>query len=182
MKIGNTLYRSMLMILLSMCFFSCTGTAHNASVKSDTSILAAYDHPLLINSDTPFCQVNLVSSGKKLSAGKKILLLFDDPLVLQNPDGVYEVYVTREKIDLKNLSSSNPGYINVLDLYALTVTDPPNYLSIDLTKKSVQWAKDGQALAPLIMTILFRGNTMPDNLESKNAGQMKVQRIRVVQE
>lgn len=179
---GKVFYSSVLAMSVCLFNFSCKGGERNQSTGKDTSILARSEQSFTIETGKPFYQAILISSGKKLSGDKKILLLLDDPAIRQNPDGVYEVYVTLETNDVKMLSPSHPGFINVLDLYALTVSEPPNYLSVDLTKKSVELAKDGQPFQSLNVTILFRGNVLPGNVESKKAGQMTVKGMRIVQE
>ena len=170
------------LMFLCLYFSSCKGAQRNASAESDTTLLAANDQSITINADKTFYQAALLSSGKKFSAGKKVLLLLDAPSVLQNPDGVYEVYISGEKIDVKTLSSSHPGFINVMDLYVLTEKDAPRYLSFDLTKKIMTWANDRQPFPPLTVTILFRGNVLPGNQESKQAGKMTLKDIKIVQE
>jgi hypothetical protein len=179
---GKMFYSSVLAMSVCLFSFSCKGAERNRAIGKDTSILALNEQSFTIEIGKPFYQATLISSGKKLSGYKKVLLLLDHPVILQNPDGVYEVYISPETNDVKMLSPSHPGFINVLDLYALTVSEPPNYLSIDLSKKSVELAKDGQPLQPLNVTILFRGNGLPGNVESKKAGQMTVKGIRVIQE
>lgn len=174
--------RFVLVIFVCMIFTSCKGGEQKTSAKSDTAILAAYDHPFTISADTPYCQLSLVSSGNNLSGGKKIILFFDEPKVRQAPDGVYEVYITTGKNDIKSFSYSHPGFVNVLDIYELTAIDPPKHLSLDLTKISNQWEKDGLSLPNLFVTILFRGNKKVNNVESKLAGMLEVQRLRIIEQ
>ena len=182
MVTGKVFYSSVLAMLVCVFNFSCKGGERNSTADRDTSILARSEQSFTLETGKPFYQAILISSGKKLSGGKKVFLLLDEPAILQNPDGVYEVYVTPEKSDVKMLSPSHSGFVNVLDLYALTVSEPPNYLSVDLTKKLVELAKDGQPFQSLNVTILFRGNVLPGNVESKKAGRMTVKGMRVVQE
>lgn len=182
MGTAKIFYSSLLVMFVCLAGTSCKGAQRNVTVGSDTSILGVSKQSFTIETDKPFYQMALQSSGKKLSVDKKILLLLDKPDVIQNPDGVYEVYVSNETIDVKMLSSSHPAFVNLLDLYALTVNDPPKFLSVDLTKKLDALVKDGQLLSPLTVTILFRGNALPDNTESKQAGQTLVNGIRIVQE
>jgi hypothetical protein len=178
----KTFCSSLLVMIVCLAGTSCKGAERNITPVSDTSIIAASKQAFTIGTDKPFYQVALLSSGKKLSADKKILLLLDDTKVLNNPDGVYEVYVSGETTDVKMLSSSHPAFVNLLDLYALTANDPPKFLSVDLKGKLTALVKDGQLLSPITLTILFRGNMLPDNTESKQAGRMMVKGVRVIQE
>lgn len=170
--------------LMLICLFnsSCKGAERNSANGRDTSVLAANEQSFTIGTDRAFYQAELRSTGKKLSAEQKVFLWMDAPSVAQNPDGVYEVYITPEKSDVKMFSSSHPGFVNVLDLYILTGGAVPSFLSVDLTKKMQALGKAGHPLPPLFVTILFRGNSLPGNVESKQAGQLSLEGIRVVQE
>ncbi len=185
MVTGKVYYGAVLVVLVCLSASSCKGAERNSTDGKDTIILARSDQSFTIDSGRPFYQVKLTSTGQKLSEGKKVFLLLDTPRIMQNPEGVYEVYVTRESSDVKMLLSSDPGFVNVLDIYGLTVNEAPKLLSIDidLTKKLVGLAaKAGQPIPPIIVIILFRGNVSPGNIESKQAVQMTVKGMRLVQE
>lgn len=179
---GRVYYSFAWGMLLCLCSFYCKSEQRNESAFKDTNVLARNEKSFTINSDTSFYQAGLISTGQNLSGTNKILLLLGDPRVMQNPDGVYEVYASREAIDAKMLSSTHPGFVNVLDLYALTVNNPPNYLSVDLTKRLAELAKDGQPIFPVTVTIVFRGNALPDSSKSTQAGRLSVKGMRIVQE
>ena len=169
---------TILIIIICLAASSCKGAERNTTTGKDTSILATHEQSFTIDSVTPFYQARLISTGRKLSADKKVILLLDDPTILQNPDGVYEVYLSQEIIDVKMLVSSHPTFVNVLDLYALTVADPPKYISVDLSKAAEIFKNDPSR--PIIVTIVFRGNILPGNIESKKAGKMRVRGMRMV--
>jgi len=182
MNTGHVVFSSVLLLFVNLYDASCKGTERNAVTGKDTIILAGNQHSFKVDGTQSFFQAELTSTGKNFSDDKKLLLLFDRPINSRDPEGVYEVYVTRESPDVKTLSSFNPGFVNVLDIYVLTADAPPHYLVVDLSKKSGEWAKDGQAIPSLIVTVKFRGNVSPDNTESKQAGQLSVKGIRIVQE
>ncbi len=182
MVTGNVFFGLVLGTMTGLFGFSCKGAEQNSSSVIDTSILARSDQPFTIETNKTFYQLKLISAGKKFSGNKKLTMLLDAPSVLKNPDGVYELYVSGETNDVKTLSPSHPAFVTVLDLYTLTVSDPPNYFAVDLTKKAIEWAKDGQPLPLLNVTILFRGNGLPGKIESTQTGQMAVKGIRIVQD
>ncbi len=182
MNTGKVFYGAVLGMIVGMSGSSCKGAERNSTPDKDTSVLARSAESFTINSAQPFYQGKLESSGKKLSPDKKTVLMLDQPKVDQTPDGVYEVYLTAEKSDTKTLSASHPGFVNVLDLYSLTTEAPPDYISVDLTKILIGLSKSGQALTPLYVTVLFKGNVMPDNsMASTQAGKLSIKSIRVVQ-
>jgi hypothetical protein len=174
-------YSSVLVMFIGLYGSSCKGAERNATAR-DTNILARSDRSFSIETGKAFYQTVVATTGEKVKKDKKILLLLDDPRIGQGPDGVYEVYVCREKCDINMLLPSHPGFVNVLDLYSLTVTEPPKHLLIDLTRKTVELVKKGQPFSSLYVTVLFRGNLLPGNVESKAAGQMTIMGMRVVQE
>lgn len=174
-------YSAVLAMFICLLNFSCKGAAKNITGDKDTNILARSEQSFTIETGNPFYQVIVVTTGKKVTGNKKILLLLDNPMIGQNPDGVYEVYICLEKCDINTLSSTHQGFVNVLDLYALTMSDSPNYLLVDLTRKTSEWVKDGQPFPSLYITVLFRGNMLPENIESKKAGQMSIAGMRIIQ-
>lgn len=182
MDIKKFLYSLWLSLLVSLSASSCKGAEPKAGAERDTSILARSDAAFTIESGKAFYQTSVITTGEKISAGKKLLLLLDNPVIGQNPDGVYEVYICRETCNVSDLSSSSPGFVNVIDLYVLTEKDPPTSISIDITKNIAGWTKAGEPFPSLMLTIVFRGNRMPGNVESVKAGKITVRGMRVVQE
>jgi hypothetical protein len=178
----NVFYGMVMTMAISLSS-SCKAAERKTASYRDTMILAKSIQPFTIDGSKPFYQVELKPVGPQLyDASKKIWLLLDDPQVIQDPDGVYEVYITPKPADIKMLASANPGFINVLDIYALTAGEPKKYLVNDLSKHMGKWMKEGQPFPPLVITVLFRGTLLPDNSESKKAGQMTVKSMRIVQE
>ena len=184
MNSSNLFYSSLMVLMMCLDGASCKGAERNAVTDKDTSVLARneHSHSFIIDNSSTFFQEKLISTGKNFSGDKKLVLLLDDPKLTQNPDGVYEVYITKEKTDVKMLSSLHSGFVNVLDFYVLTTSAPPKSLSVSMSKLTGGWAEKGQPLAEVYVTVLFRGNVLADGTESKKAGQMSVKGIRVVQE
>ncbi len=178
----NVRSRFVWFLVISLYSISCKGAERNAANDKDTTILARSVQSFTISNDRPFYQAEFISTGKKLSGNMKTVLLMDAVSIAKDPDGVYEVYITAEKSGLNLLSSSHPGFINVLDTYVLTAASSSNDLSIDLSKRVSDWAKDGQSFSSLVVTILFRGNKLPTGAESTQAGQLAVKGMRIVQQ
>ena len=174
-------YGAVMVMFVCLLDFSCKGAERNVATDNDTVVLAQSEQSFTIDTSKIFYQTKVMATGKKVTGDKKILLLLDDPAIAQNSDGVYEIYVCPEKCEVNILSSSHPGFVNVVDLYALTVSDPPDYLSVDITRKTSEWIKVGQPFPSIYITVLFRGNRLPEKIESRQAGQMVVAGMRVVQ-
>lgn len=176
------LYRIVMAVALCLLYSKCKASVQKGT-NADTVILAENVKPFSIDGSQPFYQVSVKAVEKKLYDNtKKIFLLLDDPHVTQNPDGVYEAYISMQKSDIKTLTPDKPDFVNVLDLYSLTSSQGKKHLSIDISKNMVQFVKAGNQFPPVVITILFRGNSLPGNSESENAGQITVKGVRIIQE
>jgi hypothetical protein len=168
-------------IMIAACLLSRPGFASGVN-RNDTSIIARSDKSFTIDRETTHFQVTLQSTGKKVTGNRKIMLVLDDAKLKENPDGVYEVYVSLQPYDIGSLNSKKTSFASVLDLYSLTAIDASKNISLDITKNVSRWAKDGSPSPHLVVTIVFRGNKLADNSESNRAGKFSVDGIRVVQE
>ncbi len=63
----------------------------------------------------------------------KTLLLLHQPRVINYPEGVYELYISREKPSAGSFKPSSQNFITLLDLYALSSPGAPKQLEIDIS-------------------------------------------------
>ena len=174
-------YLVLVCLYFSLSSSACRGNQRQAAVLQDTIILASNSKAFTINQATPVHQAALTISGQQFfSSDKKVWLLLDHPLVVKNPEGVYEVYLSDEK-NTNALTSSGAAFVNVLDLYSLTTDNPPPVIAVDLSRNWAGSNKNGNLPSTLYLTILFRGNSV-NGVESKQAGEMVVKGFRVIQE
>jgi hypothetical protein len=179
----HSVITGIVMVAVSLSFSTCKAAEKKTGPYRDTVVLAKSAQPFTIDYNKPFYQAELRPTElQQYDPSKKIWLLFDDPQVMQDPDGVYEIYITMLPADIKVLGPAMPGFVNVLDLYSLTNPEPKNYLVNDLSKHMEKWMKERQPFSPLFITVLFRGTLLPGNGESKKAGQLMIKGMRIVQE
>jgi hypothetical protein len=179
---SKTLFLLASLLFVGMFNVSCKGAEpHSIASGNDTLILAAIAPSFSLNTEKSFYQAKLTSSGKKVLTNKRTMLLLEDITISENPDGVYELYLSGEMNDKNLLSPSDSCFINLLDLYALTDSNNRNNISIDITKKISRNVIVGEKFPELTVTILFRGNILPDKADSKQAGRISVKKIKVIQ-
>lgn len=175
------IFRIGLMTIVSLSSLPCKA-GHKKPIDKDTIVLARSTQGFTIDSTQPFYQVNIQPDEKLFfDPAKKTLLIFDAPVVTLNPDGVYEIYITRDKSELKSFQPGLPGFVNLMDIYALTVPEPPSLLSADISWH-LEGVKKNEPLPPFVVSILFRGALLSGTRETKQAGIMTVKGIRIVQE
>lgn len=178
---GNVLFSSVL-VMFSCLFGSLSVAAeYNESFARDTSIIAKNQESFKIDSNKPFYQATLRSTGEKVAGNRKISLVLDDVKLKENPDGVYEIYVSLQPYATSELNPKKTSFAGVLDIYQLTEDGSKRTLTLDITKNLSRWVKDGSVSPHLVITILFRGNKFADNSESMKAGKLGVEGLRVVQ-
>jgi hypothetical protein len=179
----NSVIAGIMMVALHLSFSSCKAAGKKMGPFKDTVVLAKSIQSFTIDYDKPYYQVELRPTElQQYDPSKKIWLVLDAPKVMQNPDGVYEVYVTMLPADVKQLAPGMPGFVNVLDLYSLTNPEPKDFLVHDLSKHMERWTKERQPFSPLFITVLFRGTMIPGSGESKKAGQITIRGMRILQE
>ena len=101
--------------LVSSC---STGRPPNASNERDTVLLYKKDTLLKTGIVTAVLECRFSKSARaKYNSGLKTMLVLENPVVVTAPEGVYELYITGQPPQTDQLSSSQPGFVTVLDLY-----------------------------------------------------------------
>lgn len=171
-------------ILLVLFTFSaaCKMPPANMSMQVDTTILAASAKPITISGDEPVCDLRLdIIKGSRYNSAASFLLFLDKPSMPRPPEGIYEVYVSPRRLSKRELHPESPYFVSVLDTYSLTSGDEPTSLTLDLHSSRGILSQYLARSSFFIVTILFRGNTIPGNGMAKDAGKISFQGVRIGQ-
>lgn len=135
---------------------------------------ATRDKAVILNATTNVFQEEFkLTRPVDIAGDHKVVLIFENPVVKVNPDGAYEIYVSLVRSDVAKLESAAPEFANVLDLFSAT-TPGVERVETDLTPALKRIAPGGKGIRSLYVTILFRGNLMPDGkTPSREAGDVK---------
>lgn len=158
------------------------GRAVKICTGADTILLYKKD-TLLITGTVPTvlaCHFG-TNRTENYSSRLKILLLLENPKVATMPEGVYELYITSQPPDINNLSPSQPGFVNVLDLYSITAPAANNRLEIDISEHIKKLFLLKQPLPSAFISIRFGPIKFSDGSYSSKAGELHLSGIRMVQ-
>jgi len=156
-----------------LLIISSTGYCNNKNTKtvSDTIIIADTNTTVTIN-DAHSVQVIQLKPIAVAHGNRPVYLKFFNVEMNKNPEGVYEVYMSPEKMNIENLNPSDPYFTGVLDVYTPTSNKS---ISLKLPKSNLK------SLNNIYLTILFRGNQIAGNGSSTNAGEIKISRIQIAE-
>lgn len=150
----------------------------NGKAVSDSVRLAAQDRPWLLNRQRPGIQLSLTSPQvRPYQVNQQYTLCFDSVRLGNNPDGVYEVYLTKQTTAVAHLKPESPAFVGVLDTYQLTASAKPQTLCLDATEAVHNWR--GVSLNRCFVSVVFRGNTLPTGKQVQEAGRLSGGRIRL---
>jgi hypothetical protein len=148
------------------------------------------DTVLLYKKDTLFVTGTIASvfpfnfsknTPVKYNSRFKTLLLLENPAVVAMPEGVYELYITNHLPRINNLSSSQPGFVTVLDLYSLTEPAAGKHLEVDISEHIKKLFSTRQPLLSSYITIHFGAIKQADGNYSSKAGELRFTGIRIMQ-
>ena len=111
----------------------------------------------------------------------KTLLLLENSTVITLPEGVYEVYINYQPPDINNLSSSQPEFVNVLDLYSLTAPAASRRLEVDISEQIKKLFLLKQPLPAAYISIRFGAIKLPDGSYTTKTGELRFTGIQIVQ-
>lgn len=177
----------MINTLLAACIFSCcmscnTGKFAKAENNSDTTLLSSIGKPLIMG--TMPAVLPFTFSEKSMEAfdnNNKTWLLFDDPLITEAPDGVYEIYLTSQAPEINKLTATNPAFVNVLDLYSITAPGAKQIIEVDIRSHVQNLFLQNQKMQTVYVTLVFNGNGLADGSKSNKAGKIRFSGMRIVQ-
>ncbi len=172
---------------LAACMFTCCMSCQQGKMvktvnSSDTTLLSRIDKPVSVGA-IPAVSLFTFSENNHAAfdSNSQTWLLFDDPIVTEAPDGVYEIYLTDQPPLVNELTATNPAFVNVLDLYSITAPGAKQIIEVNITSAIKKMFLQKQELRPFYLTLIFSGNRLPDGSQSKNAGKMELRGIRMVQ-
>ncbi len=168
--------------ILTILSTSSAGRQQKVSHNGDTIVLCKTD-TLLITTSVPSVLKCCFSANAKAKYNNrfKTLLLLENPQLAATPDGVYEIYITSQLPDIKGLSSSQPGFLTVLDLYTLTAPAAKDRLEVDISQHIKKLILQKHLLKSVYFTIRFGAIKLPGGNYSANAGELRLTGIEMVQ-
>jgi hypothetical protein len=150
----------------------------NGVAVSDSVRLATQVRPWLLNRHRPGVQLALTSPQPRIyRTDYQYALCFDSVRLSGNPEGVYEVYITQQTTPIPHLKPEKPAFVGVLDTYQLTTSAKPQTLCLDATEVVQKWG--GASLKSCLISLVFRGNTLPSGKAAQEAGKLSGGRIRL---
>ena len=150
----------------------------NGEDRNDSVQLAAQTRPWLLNRQRPGVQLTLTTlQSRTYRADHRYTLCFDSVRLSVNPDGVYEVYLTKQATPISHLKPGSSAFAGVFDTYQLTASAKPQTLCLDATEAVQNWR--GALLNRCFVSIVFRGNKGPTGQSAREAGKLSGGRIRL---
>ena len=172
---------------LALCMFTCFMSCHPGKMVitepgSDTTLLARVDKPHTFEGVPAIFNFIFSEKSRNLyDSNGKTWLLFDDPLITEKPDGVYEIYVSDRSPNTISLKSTSPDFVNVLDLYSITAPGASQVIGVDISSHLKNIYAQKHQLPNIYVTLVFSGNLDTNGRQSKNAGKLQLGGIRLLQ-
>ncbi len=165
-------------------FFGACNTGRQTANRTDGDTILLYKKDTVLSTSTVpsvlTCQFS-ANSQAQYDSRRTTLLLLDNPAVTTLPDGVYEVYISFQPPGNKKLSSSQPDFVNVLDLYSLTAPGAKKWLTVDISEHIKKLFLLKQPLPSMYIIVQFGGLTLPDGSSTTQAGKLGITGFRIVQ-
>lgn len=164
------------------CCVSCKPGKLVKTVESDTTLLSRIDKEVIIGAVPSVSLFQFTEKSRAaFDSNNQTWLLFDDPRVIEAPDGVYEIYLTDQSPQINELTATSPAFLSVLDLYSITAPGAKQVIQVDISSAIKKMLLSKKTLGPFYLTLLFIGNLMPDGRPSGKAGELRVSGIRMLQ-
>ncbi len=170
-----------LMMLAVSCIFAERKSWQKRLPINDTILVAESHQSLAINKRAPVHQVRLTTVNSiPLSGNQKFCLLIKGVEMQTPPEGVYEVYLTEQQEDKQGLTPESNLFINVIDTYTLTDKNAGIDFCLDASRNIAVLSKRNRLPSNFYVTVLFRGNMLPDKKEVTNAGSLTIGKMQLV--
>lgn len=177
--------------IASICLFigaasSCIQHAGKAApifAPSDTMTIAASEKEFILKSGQKAIDIPLKNLESKPEIGNNyVWLIFDEISVETAGEGVYEVYINRSRQNGPTDDNlKEESLLGKLNLYNLTIPNSPPRISMKIPDRMKFLFSERQSLQPLRITVLFRGNVLPNQTEVEHTGKLHFGKVRVVQ-
>lgn len=165
-------------------FTCCTSSNHttNISITKDTVVLFHKDTAFVTGIHPLHIKVNVATNKQpQFSEPAKLLLILDQPHIIQAPEGVYEVYLDHSPVASDSLSSSQNNFVSLLDLYSFTAPGAAQQIEMDITQAVKHIYEARNTALSFYISLRFAPVKMPDGTFSSNAGKINFSGLRVVQ-
>ncbi|MFN0177114.1 MAG: hypothetical protein ACKVU0_20905 [Saprospiraceae bacterium] len=168
---------------------SCTmqgGKLASGFTETDTIFIAASQKAFVLEKGQKAVYIPLETlNHAPLSNTKPVRLLFENIRVDASGEGVYEVYLNRTKQGNGETNAANllaENLVGTLNLYNLTIPNSPQVVSMAVSGALKNLAiSDEPSLPSLSITVVFRGNIMPNQTEVGHTGQLYFGKVSIVQ-
>ena len=166
-------YKPLLLILFAInsCFIHNNADGKGDEPAGDTIVLVKKGEAYTLDSKAPVIQVSIPIPAGLEKRGEKFFLKLKDASLKEAPDGIYEIYITAGKVSKEKLDTQNPGFVDVVDTYALNSNPDKKDTRVDISR-IVKRFSGKSGLSNLYLTMRYRGNRLPDGRESANAGNL----------
>jgi hypothetical protein len=174
----------MIAITCLISILTCCTTGNNvttASAATDTLLLYKKDTTLVTGITA--AQAALHFPERKtldITQNGKLLLLLDNPKVINAPEGVYEIYLTNSFNETDQLSSSQKSFVALLDLYSHTAPGAKQQVEIDITRQVKNLYSTSEPGTPLFAVLKFAPIKLADGTFSIHAGRVQFSGMSVI--
>jgi hypothetical protein len=167
--------------LVSSCNISRLSDS-NASNIGDTILLFKKDTLLKTSIAPAVLECRFSKSAQvKYNNGLTTMLVLENPAVITAPEGVYELYITAQPPHTAQLSSLQPGFVTVLDLYSFTAPGAKQSLESDISEHLQKLFLLKRKLPAVYISLHFDPVKLSDGSYSSEAGEIRFTGIRIEQ-
>lgn len=173
-----------LLLTAGLIFFGSrnAGMQDNTINKEDTVLLYKKDTLLITGTAPAVLLCNFPTAAHaQYNSGFRTLLLLENPTVVTLPEGVYELYVTKQLPRINDLSFSQPAFVSVLDMYSFTAPAAKKRLEMDISEHIKKLFLQNKTLSLLYISVRFGPIRLPDGTYSSKAGEVHFSGIKIVQ-
>ena len=165
-------------VLLTSCNTCKKTNNSNNDNNRDTVLLFRKDTSIIASTVTAVIQCPF---SKNTYTDIKTLLILENPRLLTAPEGVYELYLTHQPPEINSLSSLQPEFVTVLDLYSLTAPGAKQQVEVDISKHIKKIFLSTQPPFSFYISIHFGPVILADETYSSQAGELLFSGISIVQ-
>lgn len=175
-----------LIVLEATCWRTITPTASGtpSRIESDTTVIAAYNAPLILDSSKDWLAVSFnLAPDFRFEEHKTYLLFIKSVIPHTLPEGVYEVYLSSgEKPNPYKWRPSSNDFVDLINLYGASAEVPLSPLVLDITTNlSLKARMDEDPISNLKVAIVFQGNQMPDGSIIHHEGKLELKKISLLE-
>jgi hypothetical protein len=156
-----------------VCSLLCCKTNSNIInpiSKNDTTYIFRKD--TAINTGNISLIPVYISTEIKQQKTDKVFIALHQPKITAAPEGVFEVYLVNSSNGIEKLSSSEPAFVSLLDLYSFTAPGAKQDIEIEITKQLTGMYTTSEVQSTFYLVLKFAPVTLPDGTYSYNNGHI----------